>query len=125
MASNQQHQEYLQKYAEVIVKVGLNLRAGQRLIITNAAARGVPPAGRELVHEVTKAAYAAGARYVEVIWGDEEMLRIRLQNAPPDSFDEYPTWQINALTSMIENGDALLSVSANDPDIYMELDSER
>ena len=61
MASNPQHQELLRKYAEAIVKVGLNLRAGQRLIITNAVARGVPPAGRPLVHEVTKAAYAAGA----------------------------------------------------------------
>src|SRR5215210_4176783 len=125
MASELQHQELLKKYAEAIVKIGLNLRAGQRLIITNSVSRGVPPAGRALVHEVTKAAYAAGARYVEVIWGDEEMLRIRLQNAPADSFDEYPTWQINALMDMIEKGDALLSVSANDPDIYEGLDSER
>ena len=125
MQSKKEHQELLKKYAEAVVRVGLNLRAGQRLIITNATARGVPPAGRAFVHEVTKAAYAAGARYVEVIWGDEEMLRIRLQNAPDNSFDEYPTWQINALTSMIENGDALLSVSANDPDIYMGLDSDR
>src|SRR5918993_192469 len=104
MQSKKEHQELLKKYAEAVVRVGLNLRAGQRLIITNATAR---------------------ARYVEVIWGDEEMLRIRLQNAPDNSFDEYPTWQINALTSMIENGDALLSVSANDPDIYMGLDSDR
>ena len=125
MQSKKEHQELLKKYAEAVVRVGLNLREGQRLIITNATARGVPPAGRAFVHEVTKAAYAAGARYVEVIWGDEEMLRIRLQNAPDNSFDEYPTWQINALTSMIENGDALLSVSANDPDIYMGLDSDR
>src|SRR5688500_14185618 len=84
MESNQQHQELLQKYAEAIVRVGLNLRAGQRLIITNATARGVPPAGRALVHAVTKAAYAAGARYVEVIWGDEEMLRIRSEENTSD-----------------------------------------
>ncbi len=125
MSSNQQHQELLQKYAEAIVKVGLNLRAGQRLIITNATSRGVPPAGRDLVHEVTKAAYAAGARYVEALWGDEEMLRIRLENAPADSFDEYPTWQINGITSMIKNGDALLSIYANDPNVYNGLDPER
>ena len=119
------HQELLKKYAEAIVKVGLNLRAGQRLIITNAAARGVPPAGRELVHEVTKAAYAAGARYVEAIWGDEEMLRIRLQNAPADSFEEYPKHIVNAVLGMIKNGDALLSIYANDPDALKGLDPER
>lgn len=125
MASKKHHEELLRKYAEAIVRVGLNLRAGQRLIITNATARGVPPAGRPLVHAVTKAAYAAGARFVEVIWGDEEMLRLRLQNAPADSFDEYPKWHIKGIMDMIKNGDALLSIYANDPDVYRGLDSER
>lgn len=125
MASNTQHQDLLQKYAQAIVRVGLNLREGQRLIITNATSRGVPPAGRALVHEVTKAAYAAGAKYVEAIWGDEEMHRIRLQNAPADSFDEYPKFHVDAIMDMIKNGDALLSIYANDPDAYLGLDSER
>jgi aminopeptidase len=125
MPSKEQHQELLQKYAKAIVRVGLNLRQGQRLIITNATARGVPPAGRALVHEVTKAAYAAGAKYVEVIWGDEEMQRIRLQQAPSDSFDEYPKFHIKAVMDMIENGDALLSIYANDPDAYAGLDPDR
>ena len=58
MPSKKEHQELLKKYAEAVVRVGLNLREGQRLIITNATARGVPPAGRTFVHEVTKAAYA-------------------------------------------------------------------
>src|SRR5512139_3024369 len=125
MVSQEQHQELLRKYAEAIVKVGLNLREGQRLVITNATARGVPPAARALVHEVTKAAYAAGARYVEAIWGDEEMLRLRLQHAPADSFDEYPTWTANGIMDFIRRGDALLSIYANDPDVYSGLDPER
>jgi aminopeptidase len=125
MVSQEQHQELLRKYAEAIVRIGLNLRAGQRLIITNATARGIPPAGRALVHEVTRAAYAAGARYVEAIWGDEEMLRLRLQHAPADSFEEYPTWQANGIMDFIKRGDALLSIYANDPDVYSGLDSER
>ena len=125
MVSQEQHQELLRKYAEAIVKVGLNLRAGQRLVIMNATSRGVPPAARALVHEVTKAAYAAGARYVEAIWGDEEMLRLRLQNAPADSFDEYPSWIANGIMEFIKQGDALLSIYANDPDVYFGLDPER
>jgi aminopeptidase len=125
MPQTEQHQELLRKYAEAIVKVGLNLRAGQRLIINNSISRGVTPAARQLVHAVTKAAYAAGARYVEVIWGDEEMLRIRLQQAPADSFSEYPTWHIKGLVDMIANGDAFLSIHANDPDVYRGMDAER
>lgn len=125
MSTQEQHQEHLRKYAEAIARVGLNIREGQRLIITNATARGVPPAGQALVHEVARAAYGAGARYVDVIWGDEEMLRIRLQHAPADSFDEYPTWHVNGLMDIIQKGDALLSIYANDPDVYNGLDPER
>src|SRR5262245_38443274 len=125
MASNPGHQELLRKYAEAIVKVGLNLRAGQRLIITNSASRGVLPPARPLIHEITKAAYAAGARFVDVIWGDEEMLRIRLQNAPADSFNEYPKWHISGILDILESGDALLSIYANDPEVYSGLDLDR
>jgi aminopeptidase len=125
MPSKKEHQELLRKYAQAVIRVGLNLRAGQRLIITNATARGVPPPARPFVHEVAKAAYAAGARYVDVIWGDEEMMRIRLQNAPADSFTEYPKWQASGIMNMIDHGDALLSIYANDPDIYQGLDTER
>ena len=125
MLSKKEHQKLLKKYAEAVVRVGLNLRAGQRLIITNATARGVPPPARPLVHEIAKAAYAAGARYVDVIWGDEEMLRIRLQYGPADSFSEYPKWHVNGIMDMINNEDALLSIYANDPDVYRGLDPER
>jgi aminopeptidase len=53
------------------------------------------------------------------------MLRIRLQHAPADSFNEYPKWYIQALMDMINNGDALLSIGANDPDVYHGIDPER
>ena len=125
MAAKKQHQELLRKYAEAVVKVGLNLRPGQRLIMTNATARGVPPPARPFVHEVAKAAYAAGARYVDIIWGDEEMMRIRLQYAPADSLSDYPKWHVNGIMNMIKNGDALLSIYANDPDVYRGLDADR
>jgi len=118
------HQEMLQKYAEAIVKVGLNLRAGQRLIITLAVNRGVPIQFAPLVHEVAKAAYAVGAKYVDVIWGDEEMLRLRAQYAPRNSYDEYPTWMIDAIMRMMENGDALLSITGANPDLYNGIDPE-
>jgi len=118
------HQEMLQKYAEAIVKVGLNVRAGQRLIITLMATRGVPHQFAPLVREVAKAAYGVGAKYVEVLWGDEEMLRLRAQHAPKDSFDEYPSHIIDAIMNMINNGDALLSISGSNPDLLGGLDPE-
>lgn len=122
--TNKSHQELLEKYAEAIVRVGLNIRTGQRLIINLAATRGVPYQFAPLVREVAKAAYRVGARFVDVIWGDEEMLRLRAQYAPRDSFDEYSTWQIDAVMRMVEKGDALLSITGSDPDLLGGLDPE-
>lgn len=118
------HQEMLAKYAEAIIKVGLNLRAGQRLVITSAGTRGVPHPFAPLVREISKAAYAVGAKYVEAIFADEEMLRLRIQHAPKDSFDIYPKWQIQAIKDMIDNGDALLSIGGSNPDLLGGLDPE-
>jgi aminopeptidase len=116
--------ENLRKYAELVVKIGLNLRAGQRLIINNGTTRGVPVHSVPLVREVARAAYVAGASFVDVIWGDEEMLRMRAELAPRDSTDEYSTWHINALTNIIERGDALLSIACHNPDLLNGLDPD-
>ena len=118
------HQEMLKKYAEVIVKVGLNIRKGQRLIITNSRIRGVPLHAAPLVREVARAAYEAGARYVDVIWGDEELLRSRLQNAPRETLTEYPTWQITGLMDFVKGGDAMLTILADNPDLMAGLDPD-
>jgi aminopeptidase len=117
-------QQLLKKYAQAIVKIGLNLRKGQRLLIHNARTRGVLPQAAPLVHEVARAAYAAGARYVDVIWGDEEMVRIRLQNAHRSSLTEYSKWQIAGLMDIVANGDALLTIVGENPDLLSDLDPE-
>ena len=122
--SERTHQEMLQSYAEAIVKVGLNLRAGQRLIITLAVNRGVPIQFAPLVREVVKAAYGVGAKYVDVIWGDEETLRLRAQLGPRDALDEYPVWSVDAIMRMIDNGDALLSITGANPDLYKGIDPD-
>jgi len=117
-------QESLQKYAELIVRVGLNLREGQRLLINNLTTRGVPLHVAPLVREVTKAAYKAGARYVEVLWGDEELLKIRAQMAPPGSFDEYSDWQIKAIMDLFEMDGAHLTIRSNNPNLMDGEDPE-
>lgn len=118
------HQEMLKKYAEVIVKIGLNIRKGQRLIITNSRIRGVSLQAVPLVREVVRVAYEVGARYVDVIWGDEELLRIRLQNAQRETLTEYPKWQIAGLMDIVEHGDAMLTIVADNPDLMSGLDTE-
>jgi aminopeptidase len=116
--------ENLKKYAELVIKVGLNLRAGQRLIINNASTRGVPLHVAPFVREVARAAYEAGARYVDVIWNDEELLRLRAELAPRDSAKEYSMWHINGLMDHLNNGDAMLTIRSNNPGMFNDLDTE-
>jgi len=116
--------ENLRKYAELVIKIGLNLRVGQRLIINNASTRGVPLHVSPFVREVARAAYAAGARYVDVIWNDEELLRLRAELAPRDSAREYSTWHIKALMDILESGDAMLTIRSNNPGLLNDLDAE-
>jgi len=118
MSSIQNHQELLKKYAEVVVKVGLNLRAGQQLSIRTAT-HTIP-----LVREITRIAYQQGARLVDVTWGDEGVSRARAEFAPRDSHDEHPTWLTDGVLKIIENGGALLSIVAVDPDLFNGLDTD-
>lgn len=109
----------LQKYADVIVRVGLNLRAGQRLLI----AAGI--FDHPLVRRVAASAYQAGARYVDILWEDEETTHIHVKNAPKDALSEIPNWASNAGLEFVENGDAFLGISSNNPDLFSDVDPER
>jgi aminopeptidase len=113
-------QETLQKYAELAVRVGLNLKAGQRLLINSPTTRGVLLHTAPLVREIARAAYRAGASYVDVLWGDEALLKTRVQMAPRDSFDEFSEWQIKALDELVEHGGAHLTIRSNDPDLMKD-----
>jgi aminopeptidase len=121
---SQNFQASLEKYANLIINVGLNLQPGQRLLITDPLFnQGVPITVAPLVEQLVIAAYRAGARLVDVIWADENLHKRRFELAPRDSFEEFPTWQVRALLDYAERGDALLSVLARDPDLLSGYDS--
>ncbi|MHA2339990.1 MAG: aminopeptidase [Candidatus Hodarchaeales archaeon] len=119
-------EQNLEKYAEVIVKVGLNLQAGQRLLIgaPTAARYGIPLELAPLIRLVTKKAYQAGAKLVDVFWDDDQIRLIRYQNAPRNSFDEYPTWRAEAGLSIAKETDAMLIFPILDPDLLLEQDPD-
>ncbi|MHA2392774.1 MAG: aminopeptidase [Promethearchaeota archaeon] len=114
----------LEKYADIVLKVGLNLQQGQRLLIRpfdfNTSLLELVPLVRILVSK----AYKMGARFVEVLWNDPQLYLIRLQQASRDSFEEYPTWRIDATRDFVENGDAILIIEAFNPDLLIDQDPE-
>jgi aminopeptidase len=115
----------LEKYAELILKTGLNLQPGQRLLIGAPAPYnyGVPIELVPLVRIVTRKAYQMGARFVEVLWDDEELKLIRFQHAPRDSFGEFPSWRTDVEYDFAKRGDAILIIVAFNPDLLKDQDS--
>jgi aminopeptidase len=111
-------EQNLRKYAELAVKIGVNVRPGQRVIIQAGIDQAM------LVRLIAASAYQAGARLVDVIWEDEQIQLIRFQNAPRDSFDEAPDWLPNAFLEYAQRGDARISIRGNDPDLLKDQDPE-
>ncbi len=106
----------LEKYAEVIVKVGLNLQPGQRVLIHGYRAAAEPEA-IPLVRQIALKAYQSGVRFVDAVFGDEQLTLIRFQHAPRDSFEEFQSWLADAQLAYVKRGDAVLSVNGHDPDL--------
>ena len=74
-------------YGDLAVRVGLNLRPGQRLLIIGPLANGgVSLEAAPLVRHVTESAYKAGAQLVETLWGDEALQLARFRGAVSDSY---------------------------------------
>jgi aminopeptidase len=123
---NSEFERNLDKYAEVIVKVGLNVQPGQRLLIggPTSYSYGTPLELAPLVRLIAKKAYQIGARLVEVLWDDDQLRRIRFEHAPRDSFEEYPTWRTDFQYEYGIGGDAVLLFAAYNPDLLQDQDPE-
>ena len=80
----------LQAYAELTVRVGLNVQKGQRLIIIGPlASGGVSLEAAPLVRHIAASAYRAGSPLVEAVWGDEPLQLVRFRHARPETFSEF------------------------------------
>ena len=116
----------LEIYAELAVKIALNLQPGQRvMIIGPLASGGASPEAAPLIRKIAKAAYQAGAPLVEAIYGDEEMQLVRFKHAADHTFGEYSAWLPDALVKHVQGGHAILSVHANDPDLLKHENPDR
>ncbi|MGN1402230.1 MAG: aminopeptidase [Bacillus sp. (in: firmicutes)] len=112
-------QKKLDKYAELAVKVGVNIQKGQTLIINTTLD------GAEYVRLVTKKAYEAGASEVIVNWSDDVVGRLKYEYADEEVFKEFPRHTAAARIEQAENGAAFLSVISSSPDLLKGIDPQR
>ncbi|WP_442578736.1 aminopeptidase [Mesorhizobium sp. ASY16-5R] len=99
----------LDRLAEVAVKVGLQLQAGQDLVMT------APVAALPLVRRIVVHAYTAGAGLVTPIFSDEEITLARYRNGPDESFDRAPGWLYEGIAKAFDNNAARLAIVGDNP----------
>jgi aminopeptidase len=112
----------LRAFAEVIVRVGLNLHPGQRLIIAEPyELQGVARSAEVIVETVIKTA-AADA---DVIWGDGPRLREFAEKADWRGFNQLAAGNAKQLADGIRRGDALLFLQGSQPRLLDGVPAER
>ena len=106
----------LRRYAEVLVRVGLNLQRGQRLLIAEPyELQGVARSAEVIVEAVRSAAMDAGGSTVEVIWGDGPRLREFAVNKDWHRFVQLAGGNAHRMQAYIQNHDALLFLQGSQP----------
>lgn len=106
----------LKKYAQVAVRVGVNLQPGQPLIIN------APVTALEFVRELTEAAYTAGASLVKCDYYDDYQNKLRYLYSEDQYLDLFPNWLSTYMEGYAESGACVISVLAPNPDLLADVD---
>src|ERR1700689_3838414 len=103
------HEQNLDLLAEVAVRMGLGLRAGQELVMT-ASLDALP-----LARRITEQAYRAGASLVTTLYTDDEAALMRYRLAPDVSFDRAANWLYDGMGAAFKSGAARLAIAGGNP----------
>lgn len=109
-------QAKLKAYSELAVRTGANVQKGQKLTIS------APVECAFFVELLADAAFAAGASDVEVFWNFQKLNRLRYKNVPTEVLTRIPQYLIDQKNDAAKKGAALISVSAEDPTVYKDVD---
>jgi aminopeptidase len=113
------HAERLDRLAEVAVKVGLNVKRGQQVVMT------APIEGADLARLITARAYKAGASLVTTFFDDEASTLLRYQHASNASFDEAAGWLYEGMAKAYAGGAARLAIRGGNPALLAGQDAAK
>jgi aminopeptidase len=109
----------LGKLADIAIRIGLGLTAGQELIVTS------PVEGLPLVRQITERAYAQGASLVTTLFSDDQSVLARLQHASDESLDRAPGWLYGGMAEALRQGAARLTLAGDDPALFAGQDPNK
>lgn len=118
-AADTLHAARLDRLAEIAVRVGLGLKAGQEVVIT------APIEALPLVRRITEHAYKAGSSLVTTLFSDEESTLLRFQHAKDDTFDNATGWLYEGMAAAYKSGAARLAIVGDDPSLLAKQDTDK
>lgn len=111
--------EKLAAFAELAVKIGVNVQPGQYLLINTTTDT------LAFTREVVKKAYEAGAGRVHVNLTDAVFERAFFEHTTVEELEKFPKWIVAQREELIERNGALLWIDAADPDLLAGIDVEK
>ena len=93
-------EDLLDRYAELIVGYGANVQPDQVVAVEG------PLEAAPLVRRIVRGAYERGARYVDAVYFDAYVKRIRIESAPDASLEWVPPWLGRRMLDLGELGAA-------------------
>jgi aminopeptidase len=112
--------DLLSRYADLAVRVGVNLGAGQDLHV------GCFVEHAPFARAVATAAYEAGANRVDVFYSDQLVQRALIEHASDDVLEWSSPWLLERFEYIHEQRAALVSIAGSPhPDAFAGLDGER
>ena len=110
----------LRAFAELAVRIGANVGEGQYVLV-NALVEHAP-----LARAIAEVSYEAGARYVDVWYGDQHVHRAMIAKGPEDVLGWTPAWAEQRFESLGEEHGALISITGDpEPELMSDLDQVR
>jgi aminopeptidase len=118
-AATPEFQQNLDRLAEIAVRAGLGLAAGQELVMT-ATLDAAP-----LARRITEHAYKSGASLVTTLFADEESALLRYRFGADASFDAAAAWLYEGMAQAFRSGAARLAITGGDPSLLSKEDPEK
>ncbi len=108
-----------EKYADLIVKIGLGLHAGDKLSI-RMSEHSLP-----IARLVAKKAYEKGVSDVRLEFSDDTITLDRYLEAPDEAFESYPEYQVDFSENLFKDNYNVLNLFAPNPDLLKPADPAR
>ena len=112
-------EDYIEKYVELILKVGLKIKNGDKLVVS------CPIEARDFAVECTRKAYELGAGEVVVDYRDQLISRLKYENESLDVLTDIPKHKVDKENYYMEKKAKYLSVTGSDPDAFKGVDAEK